>query len=76
MSPTGGAAPLLDWNAPAEGDALPGFSQGDVWEDLAPLKDVPRASGFKHRGCGGDDSVCDTGHPGLVCSAKDICEPE
>jgi hypothetical protein len=72
----GGAAPVLDWNADAEPTLPQGTTQGNVWQSFAPLKDVPRASGFMHRGCNDDDEVCQTGHPGLGCSAKDVCEPE
>lgn len=76
MNPLGGAAPVLDWDADAEPTLEP-MSQGDVWQNLAPSKFVPRPSGFKHRGCNGEDEgFCQTGHPNLVCSDNNICEPE
>jgi hypothetical protein len=64
MAPLGaGIAPTIEW------DLLlaPGERQGTRWQFTAPSKQVPRTPGFSFTGCS-NDSECQTGHPGLVCS--------
>lgn len=68
MNAIGGVAPVLDWDGDSD---INNVEQGEVWQQLAPSKFVPRPSGFKHRDC--DQVSCNNGHPGLVCDDFTYC---